>query len=213
MKILVSLIWMIVALYLAVVGWNAASVYKASSAENKEGYNYEYKSPGREVPVPLNFHTKGDVEEFKRQQRLEQGDWQGLLFSWMPRNYAPFLVPMIFGLLGGVFGSLVMVWREVSAQTPTEKLFLQPVIGLIIGALFYGMSMLVPKILASQETTPSWFSLIWLSLIGGFFAEQALNFLKGLADKFFGKAPATRRKQSARQNGTESDEEVNGPTA
>jgi hypothetical protein len=190
MKILISVVWLIAAMYLGAVGWNAAAVYQASTSEDGRSYDYLYK-PANGDPVPLNFATKGEVLEFKRSQQWEEGDWSGLLFSWMPRNYAPFLVPMIFGLLGGALGSLVILWRNDA--TSIERILLQPLVGLAIGAIFYAMSMIIPKLLTAQETAPSWFALIWLSLVGGFFSEHAIGFAKRLAEKIFGKAPTTKK--------------------
>ncbi|MBI2807900.1 MAG: hypothetical protein HYX68_23195 [Planctomycetes bacterium] len=191
MKIIASTIWLIVAMYLGLVGWNAASVYKASTSEDGRSYDYQYQPAGSDVPITINFATKGDIEEFKRIQRWNEEDWGGLAFSWLPRNYASLLVPMIFGLLGGAFGLVVMMWRN-AADLSMAEVFLQPVIGLIIGALFYAVSMFVPKLLVSQETTPSWHTLIWFSLVGGFFSEQALNFVKRHAEKVFGPPPKKR---------------------
>lgn len=192
MKHVISIAWFVVGFYLMLVGWNAATVLKLSvpeknSSDDKSGYNYEYKALVGD-PITLNFATKGDVEEFKRVEMWTNGDWRGLILRWLPRDYAPILVPLFFGLFGGALRAFVILRNEPDATE--TRLALQPMGGLSIGLLFYAMSNLLPKLLVSQETTPSWHMLIWLSLVGGFFSEQAYNFLKNLTEKILGKAPS-----------------------
>ncbi len=181
-----AIAWFIVAGYLACVSYNAIDIYRMSVNDDRT-YDYEYVPASGGPPITINFKTKGDVEEFKRLQYLTEGPWTALVLIWMPRNYAPFLGPVFFGLFGGACGLLFMVAR--GADVTWAKLLLEPLVGLLIGLLFYAISMLVPKLLVAQETSPSWLTLIWLSFVGGFFTEHAYAFLKRMATKIFGPSP------------------------
>jgi len=166
--------------YLCAAGWVGSKTLQNTSVPGQresdgEANYYEFEG--------LTFADEASLKEFL--QERTSGSWFPWVFS-LPRELAPLLASMAFGLLGGAARLLRKLSIAGAGPTPAE-LFTAPLFGALIGLLLYFLALLLPAIFTSGKNPGRPETLAGLSLFGGVFSEQAYKWIEDQVVKLFPK--------------------------
>lgn len=168
-------IWMLAGLYLGSAGW--------ARAELEETISVEVRSDVEDGAIQCGIVITKNMEEclaFERSRMTES------LFPWvssLPVFFGFLIMALGFGAVGGV---IAVLRRAASGEQSLENLYITlPMFGSLVGVLVLGMSYLLPAALVSAGGNLRPTSLLFLTLLGGVFSGQVIDWIESWMTDLF----------------------------
>ena len=145
--------------------------------------------PSKESSSTHVFYKGVDFESEKEVKEIVKRESAGVYFPWvfsLPLEATVFVLAFCSGAFGGIikiFKELSINKRKIAEMPVTYLLFFAGFLGLMV----LGVSYLLPAALTASKNIPQPVAIVFLSILGGIFCENTMEWLEKQYKKIFNK--------------------------